>query len=81
MDDISTFGDIVGRLSLAESIDQGLLADYRIVAIEVSEPELRCISTGTPPSSPTPTGCGWPPPNWPCSRPSTSTTCGGPGRA
>ncbi|MFJ3975904.1 Helicase associated domain protein [Streptomyces sp. NPDC090021] len=40
MDDHSLYGPIVYRISLAEAIDQGLLADYRIVAIEISDSEL-----------------------------------------
>ncbi|WP_274565135.1 DEAD/DEAH box helicase [Streptomyces spiramyceticus] len=41
MDDHSLYGPVVYRISLAEAIDQGLLADYRIVAVEISDDDLR----------------------------------------
>ncbi|WP_179084410.1 DEAD/DEAH box helicase [Streptomyces rectiverticillatus] len=41
MDDPRLYGPVVYRLSLAESIAQGLLADYEIVAVEVTENDLR----------------------------------------
>ncbi|MEU2235139.1 DEAD/DEAH box helicase [Streptomyces vietnamensis] len=43
MDDHSLYGPVVYRISLAEAIDQGLLADYRIVAIEISDAELHRV--------------------------------------
>jgi superfamily II DNA or RNA helicase len=41
MDDPRLYGPVVYRLSLAESIQEGLLADYEIVAVEVTEEDLR----------------------------------------
>ncbi|WP_330328279.1 Helicase associated domain protein (plasmid) [Streptomyces sp. NBC_00536] len=41
MDDPRLYGPVVCRLSLAESIAEGLLADYEIVAVEVTEEDLR----------------------------------------
>ncbi|MFB7600578.1 Helicase associated domain protein [Streptomyces sp. NPDC056160] len=41
MDDPRLYGPVVYRLSLAESIAEGLLADYEIVAVEVTEDDLR----------------------------------------
>lgn len=43
MDDLSLYGPVVYRISLAEAIDQGLLADYEIVAVEITDEELRRI--------------------------------------
>ncbi|MGA6871315.1 Helicase associated domain protein [Streptomyces pratensis] len=43
MDDHSLYGPVVYRISLAEAIDQGLLADYRIVAVEISDAELHRV--------------------------------------
>ncbi|MBT2391453.1 Helicase associated domain protein [Streptomyces sp. ISL-1] len=43
MDDLSLYGPVVYRLSLAEAISQGLLADYRIVVIEIDDEDLRPI--------------------------------------
>ncbi|MEU9608506.1 Helicase associated domain protein [Streptomyces sp. NPDC048057] len=43
MDDPSLYGPVVYRISLAEAIDQGLLADYRIVAVEISDAELHRV--------------------------------------
>ncbi|MFD7168447.1 DEAD/DEAH box helicase [Streptomyces violascens] len=41
MDDPRLYGPVVYHLSLAESIQDGLLADYEIVAVEVTEEDLR----------------------------------------
>ncbi|MFE1408869.1 Helicase associated domain protein [Streptomyces sp. NPDC058770] len=41
MDDPRLYGPVVYRLSLAESIAEGLLADYEVVAVEVTEEDLR----------------------------------------
>ncbi|MGN9796227.1 DEAD/DEAH box helicase family protein [Streptomyces sp. OZ13] len=43
MDDLSLYGPVVYRISLAEAIDQGLLADYEIVAVEITDEDLRRI--------------------------------------
>ncbi|MFI5756814.1 Helicase associated domain protein [Streptomyces sp. NPDC051569] len=43
MDDLRLYGPVVYRISLAEAIDQGLLADYRIVAIEIRDEDLRRV--------------------------------------
>ncbi|WOX19889.1 DEAD/DEAH box helicase [Streptomyces solicathayae] len=43
MDDHSLYGPVVYRISLAEAIDQGLLADYRIVAVEISDADLHRV--------------------------------------
>lgn len=43
MDDQSLFGPVVYRISLAESIQQGLLADYRISVITITDKELRRV--------------------------------------
>ncbi|QMU73935.1 DEAD/DEAH box helicase family protein [Streptacidiphilus sp. P02-A3a] len=43
MDDLSLYGPVVYRISLAESIDQGLLADYRLVVMEIHDDQLRKI--------------------------------------
>lgn len=43
MDDHSLYGPVVYRISLAEAIDQGLLADYRIVAITIRDEDLRRV--------------------------------------
>jgi predicted helicase len=40
MDDHSLYGPVVYSISLAESINQGLLADYRIVAITIRNEDL-----------------------------------------
>ena len=48
MDDLNLYGPVVFRLSLADAIDQGLLADYRIVAIEVEDADLRAILNRNP---------------------------------
>ncbi|MGW2864516.1 Helicase associated domain protein [Streptomyces sp. NPDC001205] len=41
MNDPRLYGPVVFRLSLAEAIAEGLLADYEIVAVEVTEDDLR----------------------------------------
>ncbi|MDI3409485.1 DEAD/DEAH box helicase, partial [Streptomyces cavernicola] len=41
MDDPRLYGPVVYRLSLAESIAEGLLADYEVVAVEVTQEDLR----------------------------------------
>ncbi len=41
MDDQSLYGPVVYRLSLAEAIYQGLLADYRITVITITDKDLR----------------------------------------
>ncbi len=41
MDDQSLYGPVVYRLSLAEAIQQGLLADYRIAVITITDKDLR----------------------------------------
>ncbi|MFF0451116.1 Helicase associated domain protein [Streptomyces sp. NPDC004609] len=43
MDDHRLYGPVVYRISLAEAIDQGLLADYRIVAVEISDADLHRV--------------------------------------
>jgi predicted helicase len=43
MDDQSLYGPVVYRLSMAEAIQQGLLADYRIAVITITDKELRRI--------------------------------------
>ncbi|MEV7027532.1 DEAD/DEAH box helicase family protein, partial [Kitasatospora sp. NPDC093558] len=43
MDDMSLYGPVVYRISLAESIEQGLLADYRLVVMEIHDEDLRRI--------------------------------------
>ncbi|MHB6903992.1 helicase associated domain-containing protein [Streptomyces sp. DB-54] len=43
MDDQSLFGPLVYRLSMAEAIQEGLLADYRIAIITVKEENLRKV--------------------------------------
>ncbi|MCM8555406.1 DEAD/DEAH box helicase [Streptomyces sp. STCH 565 A] len=43
MDDQSLYGPIVYRLSMAEAIQQGLLADYRIAVIVISDSQLRKV--------------------------------------
>ncbi|MEB8342559.1 DEAD/DEAH box helicase [Streptomyces endophyticus] len=46
MDDQSLFGPIVYRLSMAEAIQQGLLADYRVAVITISDRQLRKVLKG-----------------------------------
>ncbi|MFE1935953.1 Helicase associated domain protein [Streptomyces sp. NPDC059474] len=41
MDDPRLYGPVVYRLSLAEAIQEGLLADYEIVAVEVTDEDTR----------------------------------------
>ncbi|MEU8581913.1 DEAD/DEAH box helicase [Streptomyces abikoensis] len=41
MDDPRLYGPVVYRLSLAEAIQQGLLADYEIIAVEVRDEDMR----------------------------------------
>ncbi|MFE7314237.1 Helicase associated domain protein [Streptomyces sp. NPDC057555] len=41
MDDISMYGPVVYRISLREAIDEGLLADYRIAGIVITDDDLR----------------------------------------
>ncbi|MFF7216828.1 Helicase associated domain protein [Streptomyces sp. NPDC008238] len=41
MDDLNLYGPVVYRLSLADAIEQGLLADYRIVAVVIHDEDLR----------------------------------------
>jgi superfamily II DNA or RNA helicase len=48
MDDLSLYGPVLFRLSMADAIEQGLLADYRIVAIEVEHDEVRAILNQNP---------------------------------
>lgn len=43
MDDERLYGPVIYSISLAEAISEGLLADYRIVAVEVTEEEVRGI--------------------------------------
>lgn len=43
MDDQSLFGPVVYRLSLAEAIQMGLLADYRIAVITITNTDLRRV--------------------------------------
>ena len=40
MDDEALFGPVVYRLSLAEAISRGLLARYRIIVVELADPQL-----------------------------------------
>ncbi|MFF8352967.1 Helicase associated domain protein [Streptomyces chartreusis] len=46
MDDQSLFGPVVYRLSMAEAIQQGLLADYRISVITITDKNLRRVLSG-----------------------------------
>jgi len=48
MDDLNLYGPVVFHLSLADAIDQGLLPDYRIVAVEVDDADLRTILNRNP---------------------------------
>ncbi|MFC4469326.1 Helicase associated domain protein [Streptomyces xiangluensis] len=48
MDDFNLYGQVVFRLSLADAIDRGLLADYRIVAVDVEDADLRTILNRNP---------------------------------
>ncbi|MEU3862669.1 Helicase associated domain protein [Streptomyces sp. NPDC028722] len=48
MDDLNLYGQVVFRFSLADAIDQGTLADYRIVAVEVEGADLRAILNRNP---------------------------------
>ncbi|MEV5910534.1 Helicase associated domain protein [Streptomyces chartreusis] len=48
MDDLNLYGPVVFRLSLADAIDQGLLADYRIVAVDVDDADLCSILNRNP---------------------------------
>ncbi|MET8205884.1 Helicase associated domain protein [Streptomyces sp. NPDC005373] len=41
MDDQSLYGPVVYRISMAEAIQQGLLADYRIAVITITDKDLR----------------------------------------
>ncbi|WP_239771552.1 helicase associated domain-containing protein [Streptomyces sp. CL12-4] len=43
MDDQSLYGPVVYRLSMAEAIQQGLLADYRIAVITITDEDLRRV--------------------------------------
>ncbi|WP_079074863.1 Helicase associated domain protein [Streptomyces atriruber] len=45
MDDVSLFGTVAYRYSLAEAIHDGRLADYRIAAPEIHHPQLRAFLT------------------------------------
>ncbi|MFI9325846.1 Helicase associated domain protein [Kitasatospora aureofaciens] len=56
MDDLSLYGPVVYRISLAESIDQGLLADYRLAVVEVHDEDLRAILNRDGESTPTTEG-------------------------
>ncbi|MFC4469275.1 Helicase associated domain protein [Streptomyces xiangluensis] len=47
MDDQSLYGPVVYRLSMAEAIQQGLLADYRISVITITDKDLRRILRST----------------------------------
>lgn len=46
MDDIDLFGHIAYRYSLAEAIHEGRLADYRIAAPEIRNPQLHAFLAG-----------------------------------
>ncbi|MFD4652313.1 Helicase associated domain protein [Streptomyces sp. NPDC058441] len=46
MDDQSLYGPIVYRLSMAEAIRQGLLADYRVAVITITDRHLRRVLKG-----------------------------------
>ena len=46
MDDVSVYGTVAYRYSLAEAIHEGRLADYRIAAPEIHHPQLRAFLTG-----------------------------------
>ncbi|MGW2722372.1 Helicase associated domain protein [Streptomyces sp. NPDC001492] len=48
MDDLNLYGPVVFRLSMADAIDQGLLADYRIVAVDVDDADVRAILNRNP---------------------------------
>jgi Helicase associated domain/Helicase conserved C-terminal domain len=41
MDDLSIYGPVVYRISLKEAIDEGLLADYRIAGVVITDDDLR----------------------------------------
>lgn len=43
MDDLSLYGPVVYRISLAGAIQEGLLADYRLVVMEIHDEHLRRI--------------------------------------
>lgn len=45
MDDVSLYGAVAYRYSLAEAIHEGRLADYRIAAPEIHHPQLRAFLT------------------------------------
>nr|WP_272920417.1 Helicase associated domain protein [Streptomyces sp. SID8380] len=45
MDDVSLYGTVAYRYSLAEAIHEGRLADYRIAAPEIHHPQLRAFLT------------------------------------
>ncbi|MFF2367816.1 Helicase associated domain protein [Streptomyces sp. NPDC058122] len=45
MDDPSIYGPVVYNLGLADAIDRGILADYRIVAPVITDDDLRAILT------------------------------------
>lgn len=45
MDDVSVYGTVAYRYSLAEAIHEGRLADYRIAAPEIHHPQLRAFLT------------------------------------
>jgi hypothetical protein len=47
MDDEKVYGPVVYRLSFAQAIELGLLADYRLVAAVVTQAELELLAGGT----------------------------------
>ncbi|WP_439681309.1 DEAD/DEAH box helicase family protein [Embleya sp. MST-111070] len=48
MDDQSLYGPVVFRYSLAQAIEEGQLADYRICAPEIHDTQLRTLLAGRP---------------------------------
>ncbi|MFF3277335.1 Helicase associated domain protein [Streptomyces chrestomyceticus] len=48
MDDLNLYGPVLFRLSLSDAIEMGVLADYRIVAVEVEDAELRAVLNKNP---------------------------------
>ncbi|MFB7919457.1 Helicase associated domain protein [Streptomyces sp. NPDC056061] len=54
MDDVSLYGPVAYRYSLAEAIHEGRLADYRIAAPEIHDPHLRALLTARKGASRTP---------------------------
>ncbi|MEV6594753.1 DEAD/DEAH box helicase [Streptomyces acidicola] len=48
MDDLNLYGPVVFRLSMADAIDRGLLVDYRIIAVDVDDADLRAILNHNP---------------------------------